>query len=614
MNDDLAPRPRHQEDLLLQHLRSYLGIVDDAAIEAVRGRVRWLPLAAGETLMRQGEAGDTLYLLVSGRLRVYIERDGQRRVVREISRGEVVGEMSLITEEPRSATLVAIRDSVLVSLGKDDFTHLQAMSPAVSLALTRKIIQRLRTENERPALDRPVTMALLPVTDGVDARAMAAALAGQLAPLGRVAVLDAGEAGRRLGMPLRDDDGSRRRVSQLIDETEGTHDFVLLAAGADPDFWTACCVRHADEILLLADATREPALHASERALLMEPGAALEAAQILLLLHPPGTRMPQGTARWLARRPVTEHMHLRRGHDGDMARLARVQSRTAVGLVLAGGGARGFAHLGIYRALREQGIEIDVVGGTSIGAVMSLLMAADLSHDGAEGLARRAFQRNPTGDWSMLPLLSLVKGRRLRRVVADSVAECVGADAGIEDLWKRYFCIASNFSVPGEVVIERGDLQRALLASIAIPGALPPVVHEGDLLCDGGTFNNFPVDVMRRVRGIGRVIGVDLGAGRPRRVELEELPGPWELLLDRLKPRRARRYRLPGMASVLMNSTILYSLSRRDEARRLTDLYFNPPLHRVGMLDWKRFDSVVRQGYAHAKEVLGQPPARQTDG
>jgi NTE family protein len=116
---------------------------------------------------------------------------------------------------------------------------------------------------------------------------------------------------------------------------------------------------------------------------------------------------------------------------------------------------------------------------------------------------------------------------------------------------------------------------------------------------------------MRRMRGVGQVIGVDLGAGRPRRIELQELPGPWQLLVDRLKPRRARRFRLPGMASVLMNSTILYSLSRREQARKLTDLYFNPPLHRVGMLDWKRFDSVVRQGYAHAKEVLGGRPAGQ---
>jgi NTE family protein len=605
MNDDNdhSTRPPYQESLLLQHLRSYLGIVDEAAIDVVRGRVRWLQLASGETLMRQGEPGDALYLLVSGRLRVYIEQDGQRRVVREISRGEVVGEMSLITDEPRSATLVAIRDSVLVSLGKEDFAQLQAISPTVTLALTRQIIARLRTERDRPALDRPVTMALLPVSEGVDAAELARPLAAQLAAIGRVAVLDATQA-RTASLP--DDGRSRQQVGRLIDEVEGAHDFVLLVGGSSPDFWTGCCVRHADEILLLADPSREPRLHASERVLLMDAPAAIEAAQILLLLHPADTRMPQGTGRWLARRPVTEHMHLRRGHEPDVARLARVQSRSAVGLVLAGGGARGFAHLGVYRALREQGVEIDVVGGTSIGAVMALPVAADQSSDAAESLLRRAFGRNPTGDWSVLPLLSLIKGRRLRRIVAESVAESVGPDAGIEDLWKRYFCIASNFSDPGEVIMERDDLQRALLASIAIPGALPPVVHDGDLLCDGGTFNNFPVDVMRRMRGVGHVIGVDLGAGRPRRIELAELPGPWSMLIDRLRPRRARRFRLPGLSSVLMNATILYSLSRREQSRRLTDLYFNPPLHRVGMLDWKRFDSVVRQGYEHAKEVLRQ--------
>lgn len=605
MNDynDPSTRPPYQETLLLQHLRSYLGIVDEAAIDVVRGRVRWLQLASGETLMRQGEPGDALYLLVSGRLRVYIEQDGQRRVVREISRGEVVGEMSLITDEPRSATLVAIRDSVLVSLGKEDFAQLQAISPPVTLALTRQIIARLRTERDRPSLDRPVTMALLPVSDGIDAMELARPLAAQLAAIGRVALLDASTA-RVASLP--DDGRSRQQVGRLIDEVEGAHDFVLLVGGSSPDFWTGCCVRHADEILLLADPSREPRLHASERALLMDAPAAIEAAQILLLLHPADTRMPQGTSRWLARRPVTEHMHLRRGHEPDVARLARVQSRSAVGLVLAGGGARGFAHLGVYRALREQGVEIDVVGGTSIGAVMALPVAADQSSDAAESLVRRAFGRNPTGDWSVLPLLSLIKGRRLRRIVAESVAESVGPDAGIEDLWKRYFCVASNFSDPGEVIMERDDLQRALLASIAIPGALPPVVHDGDLLCDGGTFNNFPVDVMRRMRGVGHVIGVDLGAGRPRRIELAELPGPWSMLIDRLRPRRARRFRLPGLSSVLMNATILYSLSRREQSRRLTDLYFNPPLHRVGMLDWKRFDSVVRQGYEHAKEVLRQ--------
>lgn len=618
-----STRPPHQDDLLLHHLRTFLGIIDAQAIDAVRGRVRWLQLAGGETLMRQGEPGDALYLLVSGRLRVYIEDDGERRVVREVSRGEVVGEMSLITDAPRSATLVAIRDSVLVSLGKDDFAHLQSHSPQVTLALTRQIIARLRTEHDRTVMDRPVTMALLPVSGGVDTAAFAQVLARELSTHGKVGVLDAAGVDRQLkalGLPSAavDDERAQRSVAMLFDEFEGTHDYVLLVGDDAPTDWTHRCTRHADEILLLASAEAEPVIHANELAFLVERPPHAEAAEILVLMHDAGTAMPRGTARWLARRPVNDHVHLRRGHDGDMARLARIQSRNAVGLVLAGGGARGFAHLGVFRALHEHGIEPDYVGGTSIGAIMAALIATDQTPQRLEATARAEFGRNPTGDFSLLPLISLIKGRRLRRIVERAVADNIGEGAGIEDLWKRFFCVATNFSRASEMVLQRGDLLKSLLASTAIPGALPPVIMDGELLCDGGTFNNFPVDVMRGLRGVGKVIGVDLNASKPRRIEHEEMPSGWAMLLDRLRPRASRRYRLPSLPVLLINSTILYSLSRQREARTLTDLYFNPPLDRVGMLDWKRFDQVVRQGYEHALQVLGgrappPPPAARPD-
>ncbi len=84
------------------------------------------------------------------------------------------------------------------------------------------------------------------------------------------------------------------------------------------------------------------------------------------------------------------------------------------------------------------------------------------------------------------------------------------------------------------------------------------------------------------------------------------MPGTWALLRDRLRPRGKRRYRLPSLVAYLMNVTILYSSSRQRQSRQLTDLYFNPPLHRVGMLQWHRFDSIVAQGLAHGQQVLGE--------
>ena len=158
--------PQHyQDELLGQHLRAFLGEIDPASETLLREHLEWVEIAAGETLMSQGDPGDAMYLSISGRLRAYVRDEaGVEHLVREMARGQVIGEMSLYTDEPRSATVVAIRDSVLVRLAKAQFTRLLASSAQVSIALTRQIIQRLRTAQSRSSLARPVTLALLPIT------------------------------------------------------------------------------------------------------------------------------------------------------------------------------------------------------------------------------------------------------------------------------------------------------------------------------------------------------------------------------------------------------------------------------------------------------------------
>ncbi|OYU93578.1 MAG: patatin, partial [Burkholderiales bacterium PBB5] len=586
-------RPHYLDDLLLRLLREFLGEIDADALALMRQHLHWVELPGGEALVTQGEPGDALYLLVSGRLRTYItDDDGVTRIVREVARGEIVGEMSLFTGEPRSATLVAIRDSVLVRLGQDEFNRLLAISPQVSVALTRQIIDRLRSERGS-VRDQPVTMGLLPITAGVDVVAFGRDLAQHMGRAGRVAVVDSASLDAALGSPgITHRDGSdaqaNRRIAVQLDEIEAAHDFVLLLADDAPTPWTQRCVRHCDELLLLADARQPPVLHAIETQCILHRPPRTEATQVLVLLHPTDQHMPQHTAAWLGRRPLADHVHVRPALARDMARLARLQTRTAVGLVLAGGGARGFAHLGTWRALQEQGIEVDVVGGTSMGAVMATFVASDQPLDRVMTIARQAFRINPTGDFNLLPLMSLIKGRRLRRIIEQAAQQLLGGPADVEDVWKNLYAVATNYSQASEHLLQHGPLVPALLASIAIPGALPPVIADGDLLCDGGTFNNFPVDVMRRMRGVGQVIGVDLNARAPKRIEHPDVPGTWALLRDRLRPRPQRRYRLPSLAAYLMNVTILYSVSRQRQARKLTDLYFNPPLERMTMLQWSK--------------------------
>lgn len=607
----------HLDDLLDQHLRTYLGATDESTLTLLRRHLQWVEVAAGETLMTQGEAGDSMYISISGRLRAYVRNDDDvgERMVREMGRGQIIGEMSLYTHEPRSATVVAIRDSVLVRLPGAAFQELLASSAAVSIALTRQIIARLQSEQTRSDPARPVTMGLLPITAGVDGAAFSDAFAAQLRLLlsaDRVCRVDAARVDHDLQQPglarsARSAE-TERRIAIYLDRLEAQHDYVLLVADAEATSWTERVSRRSDELLLLADAQQPPALHPIESQFPMQRVDRGEAAQILVLLHPAAARSPRDTRAWLERRPVQQHLHIRPALPRDMARLARVQTRNAVGLVLAGGGARGLAHLGLYRALREQGVEIDFVGGTSIGAVMAVLVASDQPVQTVTEIARRAFKVNPTGDYNLLPLLSLISGRRLRGVIHRAMLELLGFEADVEDLWKNCYCVASNYSNASEEVLSHGGLLHAIMASIAIPGALPPLLHEGQLLCDGGTFNNFPADVMRRQRGVGQVIGVDLGARKPRRIELDTVPGTWALLRDRLRPRAKRRYRLPSLMAYLMNVTVLYSTSRQRQSQRLCDLYFNPPLERVGMLQWSRFDHIVEQGRAHGADVLAALP------
>jgi NTE family protein len=607
-------------ETLARYLRQALGDIPPAAIDFITRQVEWVELGAGRTLMTEGDAGDSAFLIVGGRLRAYRRSadNGPPQLLREMARGEVVGEMSLYTGEPRSASVVAVRDSVLARLGREAFHQLLALSPEASIALTRRLVQRLRSLSEGVHVSRPVALALVAVSDGVDVPALARQLAAALAqprPDGsvrRVALVDAAAVDAALGEPglaVRDGDGVERRIALWLDQQEAAHDHVLLVADALPNAWTRRCVRRCDERLLVADAAAPPQLHATERAFLTgdgEQAAGAEAAETLLLLHPADTAQPRGTRAWLERRPVRGHVHLRPALPRDIARLARLVSGTAVGLVLAGGGARGFAHLGIWRALEAQGVEFDWVGGTSMGSVMAALVAADQGSARGIDVAQRAFAVNPTGDFNWLPMLSLIKGRRLERVVESALAELCGPDVGAEDLWKNYFCVASNYSRARLEVLQRGPLGRMIRASTAIPGALPPVPVDGDLLCDGGTFANFPVEVMRGMPGVGRVIGVDLGARRPRRVDDPQVPSSWALLIDRLRPRRSRKHRYPSLVSYLMNVTILVSAADQDRARRRTDLHFNPPVGNVGMLEWRKFDSILRQGEAHAAEVLGK--------
>ena len=365
----------------------------------------------------------------------------------------------------------------------------------------------------------------------------------------------------------------------------------------DDTAWSRLCLSQSDVVLLVASATDDPSIGAVEARALATNSLRCE----LALLHP---AHPSAAARWLKHRPVADHYHLRADRPGDVARLARMITGTGCGLVLGGGGARGLAHLGVIRALEEAGVPIDVVGGTSIGAIMAALCARGL--DDSERV-RRVMAIARTGRRLVTPTLPLVAfsaGRRVDRILTEHLTS-----VPIEDLPLRFFCVSASLTRAEAVIHERGPLWTAVRASLALPGIYPPVYADGDLLIDGAAVDNLPVDVMRHRVGAGRIVAVDVGS------EVEPLAvapyGPglsgWRVLGRRLNP-FAPPHPVPGIAEILNRSTGLSQVRHRraalDDDR--VDLLLSPPVARLRSLDFKGGIALNESAYRYAADALAK--------
>ena len=200
------------------------GRLDDAALDEVVEALEWVHLDGGEMLFRQGDHGDALYLVVSGRLRVSGAReDGSEWVIREAGHGENVGELALLTEEPRSATVRAVRDSDLARLSRRRFEQLLLQHPAAVMQLLRMLASWVRRGNLPQSRGRIVTITVLALEPGAPIEPFVANLAEVLREEGPTLVVDAQAVDRALfpgAADLADDDPRHGLVTAWLDERE----------------------------------------------------------------------------------------------------------------------------------------------------------------------------------------------------------------------------------------------------------------------------------------------------------------------------------------------------------------------------------------------------------
>ena len=215
--------------------------------------------------------------------------------------------------------------------------------------------------------------------------------------------------------------------------------------------------------------------------------------------------------------------------------MRRVTGR-GLGLVLGGGGARGFAHIGVFKALRECGIAVDLVGGTSMGAILSATFAMGLNYEDTLKLARQLASPLKLFDPTM-PVVSFFASGKVTQVL-----ERIYGDTQIEDLWMPCFCVSSNLTHAVAMVHRRGPLWQAVRASMAIPGVFSPILAEGDLLVDGCVLNNLPIDVMQRLNHDGPIIAVNVfpDVDLLRDYHFGPSISGWQALAGKLNPLRRK--------------------------------------------------------------------------
>lgn len=532
-------------------------------------------VAAGGQLFAAGSAPDGVYVVLGGLFGAFAPDRGA--LLGRLGVGETIGATGLITGHARSATVRALRDSEVLAISRATFERLGAAHPDVWRALAAEAIARAGVPEAARHHAGPRILGLLPQHDGIDLGAVARTMRGALMLHGPATIIDRAQ-------------GARLDIGGWHGLDRGADRVILLGERGQPA-WNAQVRAHADVLAFVAREGHEPAPDAELGGMPPPPGFR---AEHVVLLHERAAT-PGTARRWRARRRGARLHHVIDGHD--LARVARLAFGCSVNLVLSGGGARGFAHLGVIRALREAAIPIDTVGGSSVGAVIGAALAAGWTCDELEARFRESFVRHrPLGDLT-LPLVAITAGRR-----ATGVLRSLFGSLEVEDLRLPFFATTTDLA-PGRLEIaEDGVLWQRLRAAIALPGVLPPVFAEGAVRVDGGLVDNLPVLAMRE-RFPGTTIAVDIrtdyavAAG----VEEYELPGLWRMLREWIAGRRR-----PSLVRILLRAGTVNSEASAQAARAAADLVIAPPLRGVDLLDWSRFDEVVEAGRAHARRVLAQ--------
>ena len=577
MGIDITPRLRAIE---------FLKDVPRRAMRAAGKEAIWFSISAGKPLYMAGEPADMLYFVLSGTLGIFRQGPhGKTEFVGHIRSGEPAGEMSLFlggvdltgdglpNDAPHTSSVYALRDTEVIGISRKGWERMVRAEPELLEAMIRIILTRLGRADDRSPSAAPKVFTLVATSPTIDLKLRSQAIKRSLERLGRKAI-------------IVDEQMGDERPASYFDELERTHDVVILVSAIGDNAWYRLSMRQADRIWVVGRADARPSnpLMPDDQS----PARTLKLVDVLLLHHS-DERQGAKPAQWMEAAGATRLFHWSRVDGQDCDRLARIMAGVSIGLILSGGGARAYSHIGVIKAMRELGLPIDFVGGASMGSVVAACVAMGWDDDEIDRRIRQAFvDSNPLGDYH-LPVVGMVKGARVNARLREHFGE-----AEIGELDIPFFCTSTNLTSGATRIHRNGLLREALRATISLPGILPPVVDGNDLLVDGAVLNNFPADIMRDLHR-GFVVGSDV-TRQPENMDLAEFREPpgffrWVFNNGFSSP--------PPIAGLLMRTATIRADTKF--GHDMADVLVLPQLADVQLRDWHAYDETVEAGYVAAK-------------
>ena len=555
-------------------------------------------LVRGQLLVEQGGPSDALFLVLHGALAVH--RADHPEPISELRAGELVGEIGFFGNIPRTANVIAIRDTSVLVLTRAAYATLAQEAPAIVEALLAALARRFARETARllPARASPKarTVALIdgggePVPSVFDQRLRQGlvAVGAEIVDLARLQAM----------FPGRTLDASE--ISDWLNQLEYNAPLVAYFGGRDASEWARKAIRQADLVVFVCrgDAPAPDLTDIESFACKVHPVS----ARRLVRVHDVRRHEVSGTAAWLARLPCFMHHHVALEDQIDIDSLIRFLCGRAVGFVAGGGGSLGTAHVGIYKAFRERGVMFDIFVGTSVGSAMAAGFAKNFDAEHLERgthdifVSSRSFRR-PT--WPRYALLD-------HKAFDSALADQYGHDCRIEDCWRPFAAVATNLSTHSLELIRTGLLWQAVRASSAIPGLLPPFyTKEGAMLVDGCLVDNVPLAPMQLLKsGPNLVVHFGEPATEMFDVDYAALPGRLELLASMLLPfRKTLLPAAPSAINVLWRSLVAHQ--RYDTLPTTpSDMVMRPPTpDGIDVTDFDRHQEIFESSYLWAREVI----------